>query len=157
MVAIRPNVENIRPSDPSPCEQAEDREGQDVQQLFARILAQAEQIVQNARDYVGVRKDEAIATGRSVAIKVTLGLLAAVVGLFAIGTATVISLTGLARGLGQLFGDRLWLGEITVGVGFLSAVGGGVWWMLMKWKRAARQRTVQKYEQQLAERCSANN
>jgi len=84
-------------------------------------------------------------TLRNVGIMAGLG----VVGLMALGgfviTLMVMLLRGIAYGLGDLMGDRWWLGELLTAVAFLALMGVGVMIGLKKIGKSSRERTAKKY------------
>ena len=55
-------------------------------------------------------------------------------------------LSGVAGGLGVLFGDRWWLGNLVTGILFLSGLGLGMFYAVARSKRTFLERTVTKYE-----------
>lgn len=57
-----------------------------------------------------------------------------------------LMLSGTAGGLGVLFGDRWWLGNLVTGILFLAGLGLGIYVALAKSKGTSRERTVKKYE-----------
>jgi hypothetical protein len=65
-------------------------------------------------------------------------------------SASWFILSGMAQGLGVLFGDRLWLGKMTTGLLLAAALGLGMYYAVSKRIRASRERTVQKYEERQA-------
>ena len=64
-----------------------------------------------------------------------------------IATAAGLMIVGIAEGLGRLFGDRYWLGDLVTGLLVLSVIGGAAWFMMKKLTGSWRSQTVKKYEQ----------
>lgn len=93
-------------------------------------------------------------TAKADAWKLTLrnlGIMAALgmVGLLALGgfviTLMVMLLRGIAYGLGDLMGDKWWLGELVTALLFLTLMGIGVMIGLKKIGKSSRERTAKKY------------
>jgi hypothetical protein len=147
MVAARPEVESSRPT-ASDADQAVDADGRAVHRLVMRIVSQAEAIAAHAREYLTVRKDEAAAAARSLLLKAMLGTVAAVAGLVALATSIVQLLVGTAAGLAILFGDRLWLGQMVVGLGVLTIFVSATWIGFRLRTINARKEIARKYERQ---------
>jgi hypothetical protein len=81
---------------------------------------------------------------------VVLWVVLAALGFIAVGGLIVIAcwlmLSGLAEGLGGLFGNRSWVGSFMTGFLLLAGVWLGMYYMVAKRNRMARERTAQKYE-----------
>jgi len=95
--------------------------------------------------YVAAKKDGISATFRNLGLMIGLGLLGLLVGGGILVTAAVLLLTGLAGGIGAIF-DRPWLGQLIVGFVLVAGVMGAALWFYMRSTKAARERTVKKYE-----------
>ena len=82
--------------------------------------------------------------------QVVLWVVLAALGFVAVGGLIVIAswlmLSGLAEGLGGLFGTRSWVGSFMTGFLLLAGVWLGMYYMVTKRNRIARERTAQKYE-----------
>ena len=63
----------------------------------------------------------------------------AVAGLIVI--ASWLTLSGIAEGLGLLFGDRSWLGTSVTGFLTLACLGPGVYYTVARRKKTSRERT----------------
>lgn len=113
-----------------------------VQQLFRRIG----ELLEHFTHYLGVRKDLAAAKARRVLLKLIAAAAAAVVLAAIVFTAAGLVVVGIAHGLGTLFGNRMWLGELVTGAGLLAMMAAALWILLGKWRKDACQRTIQKYE-----------
>jgi hypothetical protein len=79
-----------------------------------------------------------------------LRLVLAALGFVSLGgllvTAGWFVVSGTAGGLGVLFGDRWWLGNLVAGILFLAGLGLGIYLAVAKGKRTFLERTVKKYE-----------
>jgi len=88
-----------------------------------------------------------VATRRLIVFS-ALAVVGAVVGLGGLVAAVVLLLSGLAGGLGELLGNRDWLGRLIVAVTVLVAAGVAVAIILLRVRKASRRKTVDKYEEQ---------
>ena len=82
---------------------------------------------------------------RNVGIMAALGVVGLMAGGAFIVTLVVMLLRGIAYGLGDLMGDKWWLGELITAVLFLSAIGVGVMIGMKKLTQSSRERTAKKY------------
>jgi hypothetical protein len=64
--------------------------------------------------------------------------------------ATWFVLNGVAEGLGVLFGNRPWAGSLVTGLLLVAGLGGGMYGIVIKFKKTAREGTVAKYENRQA-------
>lgn len=89
-------------------------------------LKHAEKLASQFGEYVGhllrVRADKAMLAIRTALIWAIVGAAAGMMGLAAVVYATVLLLSGIAGGLGALFGGRLWLGELLTGLIVASTI-----------------------------------
>jgi hypothetical protein len=83
-----------------------------------------------------------------------LWVLLAALGFVALGGLIVIAswllLSGIADGLGGLFGDRPWIGSLITGLLLLAGLGLGMYCAVARQSRIARERTAKKYERRKA-------
>lgn len=112
--------------------------------------------------YAAIRKDAAAAQLRATLAKLALAALGALVAASMVAVSVWLLLSGIARGLGLLFGDRVWLGYLVTGLVILVAFGAVTWFGIRHWKRSSHDSTVEKYDrlkqeqaQKLAERTAA--
>lgn len=110
------------------------------------IFEQIREVIEYARFYVEARKDMLRATLRGLILKAVVGIVAGLAGITVIIMAVVYLLGGIAHGLGLLFGDRFWLGELTTGLAIFLALIMAGWFLISSMSRKARERTVEKYE-----------
>jgi hypothetical protein len=110
------------------------------------IMQQVREFVEHANLYVEARKDMLRATVRSLIVKAVLGVVGAIAGVTLIIVAVVQLMSGAAKGLGVLFGERYWLGELVVAstVFLVLVIGAFVGIKLLT--KSARERTIKKYE-----------
>jgi len=97
--------------------------------------------------YVGAKADSFKASIRNVGIYAGLGIVGLIAAGGIVATSCVLLLVGIAGGLGALFGGRVWLGNLIVGVLVLGTMGLGAWLMVSKLSKSFRSSTVKKYEQ----------
>lgn len=110
------------------------------------LLKQFNELQEYFAYYVTVKADQVKVSLRNL----SLWILVAALGFLVVGglivSANWFVLSGTAEGLGALFGDRLWVGKIIAGLLMLAALGLCTWGAMTLSKRAARERTEQKYE-----------
>ncbi|MBI3863348.1 MAG: hypothetical protein HY290_15770 [Planctomycetia bacterium] len=96
--------------------------------------------------YLTARADSARLGLRNALVSLTLAALAFVVVASLSVTAIWFVLNGAAEGLGVLFGNRHWAGSLLTGSLLAAGLGGGMWCIVIRLKKTARERTVAKYE-----------
>lgn len=96
--------------------------------------------------YLAALSDSFKLTLRSTFIGMTFGAIGfvSISGLILIASWFVLS--GIAVGLGELFGERTWVGNIISGCLLLAGLGGAMYYALSKYAGAACDRTIKKYE-----------
>jgi membrane protein implicated in regulation of membrane protease activity len=125
------------------------------QEALRRLLRQIEELRAYATHFVSAKVDAVMLSARQLLVWAVLGI----VGLMALAglvvTSVVLFLSGAAGGLGRLFGGRLWLGQLVVGVGFLVLLTLSILIGVRTWQRRSRQQKVQQYdERQLQQRAA---
>lgn len=96
--------------------------------------------------FVAAKTDSMKLSLRSTVLRLVLVALGFVVLSGFLVTAGWFVLSGTAGGLGVLFGDRWWLGNLVTGILFLAGLGIGIYLAVAKGKRIFLERTVKKYE-----------
>jgi hypothetical protein len=96
--------------------------------------------------YASARKDLTSAKVRSGLGKGVLGALAGMVAFSAIVVSVGLLFTGLAQGLGGLFGGRFWLGYVVLGAAVLILIGVAAWIAMHHWRKSSREDTIRRYE-----------
>jgi uncharacterized membrane protein len=86
------------------------------------------------------------ATIRSLIVKAVLAVIAAIAGVTVIIVAVVQLMSGAAQGLGLLFGERYWLGELVIASAVFLVVAIGAFVGIRRLTKSARERTIKKYE-----------
>jgi len=99
--------------------------------------------------YIAARADGIKLSVRKVVLLAVMGVLGLLVGGAVLVTAAVIIVTGLAQLIGHLLGDRLWAGNLIVGVLVLGLVGLMTWLVVRKMTQASHKATVNRYERRL--------
>jgi hypothetical protein len=84
-------------------------------------------------------------TLRNVAIFAALGIVGLIAGGAMVVTSVVLLCYGVARGLGVLFGGRIWLGDLVTGILLLALIAGGTMFALKSIGKSSRERTAKKY------------
>jgi uncharacterized membrane protein len=110
------------------------------------IVQQLRELVDHANLYVEARKDMMRATVRNLIIKAVLGIVAAITGVTLIIVAVVQLMSGAATGLGLLFGEQYWLGELVLAAAVFLILAIGAFVGLKLLTKSARERTIKKYE-----------
>jgi hypothetical protein len=110
------------------------------------VTQQVHELVEHARLYVEARKDMMRATIRSLIVKAVLAAIAAVAGITVIIVAVVQMMSGAAEGLGLLFGEHYWLGELVIASAVFLIVAIAAFVGIRVLTRSARERTIKKYE-----------
>jgi len=81
-----------------------------------------------------------------LAIYAVLGVIAAIIGTAALVTVGVLLITGIAGGLGDLFG-RLWLGQLVTALLVLTLIGVGAVVGMKVLRGSLKRKLMAKYEQ----------
>lgn len=110
------------------------------------LLKQFRELAEHFAVFVTAKTDSVKLSVRHVVLWVVLAAL----GFVAVGGLTVMAgwlmLSGIADGLGELFGNRPWVGSLMTGFLLLAGLGLGMVYTVAKRNRIARDRTAQKYE-----------
>lgn len=104
------------------------------------ILNKLEALGQDTIELVDVQLDRARSGVRRGSEMVVIGAWAGLVGLTASVVAAILLVRGLAAGLGVLFGDRVWLGELVAAL--LVIAGTAV--ALFAWRSARARRALER-------------
>jgi hypothetical protein len=113
---------------------------------FDGVFKQVREVIEYANFYFEARKDMLRSSIRSLIWKAAAGIVAAVAGVTVIIVAVVYLLSGIAHGLGRLFGDEFWLGELTTAIGIFLILAISGWTFISSMNRKSRERTIGKYE-----------
>lgn len=111
------------------------------------LLQQFRELAAYFSYYVTAKSDSAKLSLRNIGLWIVLGTLGFVAVAGLIITASWFVLCGTAEGLGVLFGDRLWAGNMTTGLMAFAALGLGMYYAVSKRMKTSRERTVEKYEE----------
>jgi hypothetical protein len=109
-------------------------------------LKQLAETVTFAQYYVAAIIDGYKSAAKRAGLYAIVGIFTLIFAVAVLVTATVMALYGAAHGLGALFGGRVWLGELIVGVGALAWIVLAVWLLFRKMRRTWHEQTVAKYE-----------
>jgi len=129
-----------------------DAQGQNEQQPapetdpFQVLLRQFKELGEYFSYYLSARADSARLGLRNALLNMALGGLAFVVVAGLSVAATWFVLNGAAEGLGVLFGNRPWAGSLVTGLLVAAGLGGGMYGIVIRLKKTAREGTVAKYE-----------
>jgi cytochrome c biogenesis protein CcdA len=115
------------------------------------IFGQVRELTEYARFYVETRKDLFRAGLRSLIWKAALGVIAAIAGTTVIVVASAYLLSGIAHGLGELFGERYWLGELVTGAVVLLGLFAAAFLGIKMLTKKSRERIAKKYERRQQE------
>lgn len=97
--------------------------------------------------FVAAQVDRAKVIARNVIVFTILGVVGALVGAAVVVTAAVYLVAGVAGGLGALFGNRLWLGELVTALVILGTIVVGILLVAKRLTKTSRGKLVQSYEQ----------
>lgn len=116
------------------------------------LLKQARALREHLATYVSAKTDSAQLRLRNAALWMALVAMgsATLVGLLV--TAGWFVLHGVAGGLGVLFGDRLWVGNVVTGVLAWAGLGLGTYCVVARRMMLSRKATIQKYEERRTRR-----
>jgi len=129
-----------------------DAEGTNDQQqtpegdAFQLLLRQFGELREYFSYYLSAKADSAQLGLRNALISMTLAALAFVVVAGLGVAATWFVLIGTAEGLGILFGNRPWAGNLVTGLLLAIGLGFGMCRVVFSFKKTARERTAAKYE-----------
>jgi len=115
---------------------------------FQLLLRQFRELAEYFSYYLSAKADSAKLGLRNAVFSMTLAALAFVVVASLSVTATWLVLNGTAEGLGLLFGNRPWAGNLVTGLLVVAALAGGIYGIVIRLKKSAREGTVSKYENQ---------
>ena len=119
---------------------------------FKNLGSQLGELKEYATYYIAAKADGFKASIRNLGLFAVLGIVGLMAGGAVVVTSVVLLLTGIAGAISAIFRsnytppDRTWIGEITVGLVILAAVGIGTMVFMKKFTAASRERTVKKYE-----------
>jgi hypothetical protein len=113
---------------------------------LGNVTQHIREVIEYANQYVETRKDSLRATVRGLIWKAALGVVAAVAGVTIVVVATAYLMSGIAHGLGRLFGGEDWLGELVTGLAIFLILGGVALFAIKSLTKKARERTIKKYE-----------
>jgi hypothetical protein len=112
-----------------------------------RLREQLAELAEYWRYYLSARADQLKISVQRVVFGIALGLVGLLVAAALAVTSTVVLVMGIAEGLGQAFGDRLWLGYTVTGVVILLGIVISLYLVVYGFLKASRARMVRKYEQ----------
>ena len=122
-------------------------QGPSPDEALRRLLQQLEELRAYSTHFVSAKVDGFILSVRQLLVWMVLGIVGLIALAAVVVTAIVLFLGGTAGGLGQLFGGRLWLGQLVVGGGLLLLLTLSILIGVRTWQRRARQQKVQQYDE----------
>jgi hypothetical protein len=105
---------------------------------FARLRQQAARLVASQFDLAQLKL-------RRLVLLTVLGTLALLAGATWVITCVVITLVGVAGGLGELFAGRQWLGFLVTGLGLSVLTSLVIYFMVRALSERSRRRIIDKY------------
>jgi hypothetical protein len=135
--ATSPGASRLR-DDPTPDDQSP---ADTLKDISARLAELREYISY----YLAAKADGLKISLRNLGVYAALGVVGLMAGGAFVVTLVVLLLRGIAGGLGALFHDRLWAGELVTAVLFLALMAVGVMFAMKKLTGSSRERTVKKY------------
>lgn len=146
-----PGTDEYRFVDPEP---AADPGDSAEKPLLDPLLKRLAELREFCLYYLVSRLDLWKLRGRRLVLWSAVGVVGLVVAVTAIVVSTTLLFLGVSRGLAALFGDRLWLGDLLTGLGFLTAVAGGAAFGFHKMNDHYRRQTRARYERRKAQQRS---
>jgi len=110
------------------------------------VMQRVREVIEYANFYVEARKDVLRAAVRGLIWKAAVGLVGAIAAVAVIIVSAVYLMSGIAHGLGSLFGERYWLGELVTGLAVFLILSGASFFAIKSLTKKARERTIKKYE-----------
>jgi hypothetical protein len=110
------------------------------------LLKQFRQLGEYFSYYVTAKTDSVKLSLRKTLLWIVLAALGFVAVVALMVTASWLLLTGIAEGLGALFGDRTWVGNLLTGALVLAGLALGTYYTLAIRARSSQERTFAKYE-----------
>jgi uncharacterized membrane protein len=123
-----------------------DKTGYEPPRPLDGVIQHVRELVEHANLYVEARKDMVRSTVRNLIVKAVLGVIAAIAGVTLIIVAVVQLMSGAAQGLGLLFGERYWLGELVLASAVFLVLAIGAFIGIKLLTKSSRERTIKKYE-----------
>jgi hypothetical protein len=123
-----------------------EQEGYGPPHPLGDVTQRIREVVEYANQYIETRKDSLRATVRGLIWKAALGVVAGVAGITIIVVAAAYLMSGIAHGLGRLFGGEDWLGELITGLAIFLILSGVAFFAIKSLTKKARERTIKKYE-----------
>ena len=118
---------------------------------FSEVAERLGEVRDYAAYYVKARVDRIKVVARNVAVMAALGVVALVAAGALVVTAVVLLCQGIALGLANLFGGRLWLGDLVTAILLLGAIGAGAYIGISRLTKTSKERMVRAYEQRKRE------
>ncbi len=129
-----------------PVDAAEERPNPAVES-FHRLKRDLDELKEYGSLYIATRIDGIKRTVRNIGLYAAVGVLGLIAGGALVATAVGLIVVGIANLLSELFGGRVWLGNMATGILILAILAGGVWFMMNKLTGTWRSQTMKKYEQ----------
>jgi len=121
--------------------------GMSIPDAVGLLVKQARELKEYLSYYVSAKTDSVKVCLRNAFLRMVLSALGFVTLAGFLIIASWFLLSGIAGGLGVLFGERLWIGNIATGVLAATGLGLGMLYAISRRMRISREQTVQKYEQ----------
>ncbi len=113
---------------------------------FHDAAARLAEIKEYASYFLAAKADALKLTVRNILVYAVLGVMALLMAGTAVIASVVLLLSGIAHGLGALFGGMYWLGDLVVGLVVLGAIAAGAVIGISMLTKSSRRSTVEKYE-----------
>lgn len=158
MVSRFPTSDPVGEAGPSASSEQQKRDpratGLDFAAMWAEFQQRLPELREYAANYFSARADLVRAKVRHIIVRVVLMVFAVAIGITLLMAAAVLAVMGAAGGIGALLGDRLWAGQLIIGVGMILTVVLAVWMTARGMNNSARRKAQVKYEQRHSEQRS---
>lgn len=110
------------------------------------LIANARALVESLSELAAAEFDLARLRVRNLVLRCVLIVAAGIVAVLTFAASVVILLVGIAQGLGQALGGRVWLGYLLTGALGVVFIAGFIWLLEARARRTSLNKQKAKYE-----------